>query len=216
MLPARSSPTLDLELDLARTSGVTIIAGLDEAGRGALAGPVYAAAVVLPLDNPDLVQTLERVNDSKLLSAAWRDRLFPLICETALTYGIGYTPAQEIDRIGILPATRLAMEMALSQLTPVAESALVDGTVRLNAISIPQRQVIRGDSLSLSIAAASILAKVSRDRHMQALELAYPAYGFAQHKGYGTLAHRTALLRHGPCAEHRLSFAPLRETDGDE
>lgn len=209
--PARSSPTLDLELDLAHTSGVTLIAGLDEAGRGALAGPVYAAAVVLPLNNRDVLNTLARVNDSKLLSTAWREALFPLICETARCYGIGYASAAEIDRLGILPATRRAMEAALDQLSPAAESALVDGTVKLTTVAIPQQQVIRGDSLSLSIAAASILAKVSRDRHMQGLELAYPEYGFARHKGYGTLAHRMALQQHGPCAEHRLSFAPLRE-----
>jgi ribonuclease HII len=212
-LPQRTRPTLDLELELAQTTGAGAIAGLDEAGRGALAGPVYAAAVILPLTIPSAITTLERVNDSKLLSAAWRETLFPIICETAVAYGIGWAGAAEVDRIGILPATRLAMESALAQLSPSADSALVDGTVRLMNITIPQRQVIRGDSLSLSIAAASILAKVSRDRHMRQLELAYPEYGFARHKGYGTAAHRAAILTHGPCAEHRLSFAPMRAPD---
>lgn len=211
--PDRSSPALDLELELAVATGVTLVAGVDEAGRGALAGPVYAAAVVLPLHNPALLTILAQVNDSKLLTAAWREELFPVICETALTYGVGFCPAAEIDRIGIVPATQKAMAEALAQLSPPAESVLVDGLVQLPHLTIPQQQVIRGDSISLSIAAASILAKVSRDRHMRALELSYPDYGFARHKGYGTLFHRAALLRHGPCAEHRLSFAPLRLPD---
>ncbi len=202
----RPNPTLELELDLIAQTGATIVAGLDEAGRGALAGPVYAAAVVLPLNRASVVEVLARVTDSKLLSPGQRDQLFPLICDQAITFGIGHISAQEIDRVGIVPATVLAMERALDQLDPPAEAALVDGRVRLSRKSLSQQQVIRGDSLSLSIAAASILAKVSRDRHMRYLELAHPGYGFAQHKGYGTAAHMAAIHSYGPCPEHRLSL----------
>lgn len=207
---SRPAPTLRLELELAETVG-SLVAGIDEAGRGALAGPVYAAAVILPLDNPLVSAELSGVTDSKLLTAGVREDLFPLICAAAISFGIGYATAQEIDRVGIIAATRQAMESALSQLSPAAQAALVDGTIRLTASGLPQRQVIRGDQLSLSIAAASILAKVSRDRHLRRLELIYPDYGFARHKGYGTAAHLNALRQHGPCAEHRHSFAPLRE-----
>ena len=206
----RKSPTLDLERELSQMTGAIRIAGLDEAGRGALAGPVYAAAVILPRDDGAALQQLTHVNDSKLLSAARREKLFAIICRTAMAYGIGQCSAHEIDRIGIVPATCLAMKAALDELEPAAEAALVDGRIRLNSSSIAQQQVIRGDSLSLSIAAASILAKVSRDRHMRQMELGYPEYGFARHKGYGTAAHMAAIDRHGPCAEHRLSFAPFR------
>lgn len=208
----RTYPTLDLERELAQMTGAIRIAGLDEAGRGALAGPVYAAAVILPHENNSLYQTLARVNDSKLLSPIRREKLFPIICRTAIAFGVGRCSALEIDRIGIVPATCRAMEQALEILEPAAQAALIDGRLRLAGSSLPQQPVIRGDTLSLSIAAASILAKVSRDRHMQGLELGYPEYGFARHKGYGTAAHMTAIERHGPCAEHRLSFAPFRLT----
>ena len=206
----RPSPTLDLELEYAQQLGVSVVAGLDEAGRGALAGPVFAAAVALPLGSSDLRDILTGVNDSKVLSASRREALFPIICETAISFGIGQSSAHEIDRIGIVPATVLAMEAALKLLNPAAQCALVDGTVRLQSTDLPQRQVIRGDSLSLSIAAASILAKVSRDMYMRNLELLYPEFQFARHKGYGTALHMSAIAHHKPCPEHRLSFAPFR------
>lgn len=206
----RPAPTLNLELEAAQRMGVTIVAGLDEAGRGALAGPVYAAAVALPLDNFQILAILAGVQDSKILTAAQRERLFPIICAAAISFGVGHSSAREIDDIGIVPATRLAMETALRQLSPPAQMGLVDGTIRLKSISQPQQQVIRGDSLSLSIAAASILAKVSRDRYMRNLELVYPAYQFPRHKGYGTALHLAAIEQYGPCPEHRLSFAPFR------
>jgi len=183
---------------------------VDEAGRGALAGPVFAAAVVLPLDDASLPEALSEVRDSKLLSAAARERLFPLICERAVAVGIGYATSELIDAQGILPATRLAMAEALRALAPAAEAVLVDGPLRLAPAALPQRPVVHGDRYSLSIAAASILAKVSRDRYMAALGERYPDYGFGQHKGYGTAEHLRALGVLGPCAEHRRSFAPLR------
>ena len=203
-------PDLLLEQELAAASGASRVAGVDEAGRGALAGPVFAAAVVLPLGDRLLLNFLDGVRDSKLLSPAARERYFPLICKQALCYGIGYATAEEIDRVGILPATRRAMADAVRNLNPAAEALLIDGPLRLGPVSLPQRAIIRGDQRSLSIAAASVLAKVSRDRYMIALGERYPAYGFARHKGYGTAEHRAALGRLGPHPEHRRSFAPLR------
>ncbi len=200
-----------LEREWAAAVGATRIAGVDEAGRGALAGPVFAAAVILPLDDEALPGALSEVRDSKLLSAAARERLFPLICERALAIGIGYAPSELIDAQGILPATRLAMAEALRVLAPAAEAVLVDGPLRLAPAALLQRPVVRGDRYSLSIAAASILAKVSRDRYMAALGERFPAYGFGRHKGYGTAEHLRALGLLGPCAEHRRSFAPLRD-----
>jgi ribonuclease HII len=210
---AANLPGLDLALEqeLAAAVGATHIAGVDEAGRGALAGPVFAAAVVLPLDDPTLPEALGGVRDSKLLSAAARERLFPLICRRAAAIGIGYASSAVIDSQGILPATRLAVAEALRALVPAAEAALVDGPLRLAPAALPQRPVVHGDRYSLSIAAASILAKVSRDRYMAALGERLPDYGFGRHKGYGTVEHLRALGILGPCVEHRRSFAPLRE-----
>lgn len=207
LLPA---PDLSLERNFAAHYGVAFVAGVDEAGRGALAGPVYAAAVVLPLDNDALTATLHEVRDSKLLPPPTRERLFDVICACILSYGIGSASAEEIDRFGILAATRIAMTAAVGALSPAAQAVLVDGPLRLVGGKLPQQPIIRGDRLSLSIAAASILAKVSRDRYMIALGERYPAYGFARHKGYGTAEHRAALGRLGPHPEHRRSFAPLR------
>lgn len=205
----RPSPTLELEQETLHRLGVAHIAGVDEAGRGALAGPVYAAAVVLSLDDPRLVTTLSGVNDSKKLSARQREALFPVICSKAVAYGVGWVSAAEIDQMGIVPATQLAMTLAIDQLNPAAEFVLVDGRASLPTVTLPQRSVVRGDSLSLSIAAASILAKVSRDMYMRSLELRYPEYEFGRHKGYGTARHLAAIIAHGPCPEHRLSFAPF-------
>jgi ribonuclease HII len=204
-------PDLRLERALAAECGAGCVAGVDEAGRGALAGPVYAAAVALPLDDPLLQAALGDVRDSKLLSPTARERLFPIICERATAYGIGSASAETIDRLGILPATRLAMGAAIAALSPAAAALLIDGPIRLAAVPLPQRAIIRGDQQSMSIAAASILAKVGRDRYMIALGERFPGYGFAHHKGYGTAAHRQALTRLGPCPEHRLTFAPLRQ-----
>lgn len=204
-------PTLELETAVSHQHHYRHIAGLDEAGRGALAGPVVAAAVILPLHDPLLQQSLDQVNDSKLLTPSRRESLFERIRQHAVACGVGSTPPQVIDEIGIVPATKLAMQAALQQLDPAAEYLLVDGRLRLSAIPTPQQSVIRGDSLSLSIAAASILAKVTRDRLMVAAGAAFPAYGFAQHKGYGTAQHLAALAKHGPCAIHRHSFAPIRQ-----
>jgi ribonuclease HII len=201
--------TLALETAVSQQHHVTHIAGIDEAGRGALAGPVVAAAVILPLN--DTIETLLLgVNDSKQLTAARRGALFDLICQHALAYGIGLEPAAVIDQIGILPANKLAMVTAVAQLTPPPEFLLIDGRIRLPQLNIPQKAIVRGDSASLSIAAASILAKVTRDRLMVELDRHYPHYGFAQHKGYGTEFHRAAIAQFGPCPEHRHSFAPIR------
>ncbi len=203
-------PDLRLERALLEECGAGCVAGVDEAGRGALAGPVFAAAVVLPLDDPQLLEALRGVRDSKLLSATTRERFFPIICARAVAYGVGQADAATVDRVNILAATRLAMAEAIHTLAPAAAAVLIDGPIRLAAVNLPQRGVVGGDRLSLSIAAASILAKVSRDRYMIALDARYPGYGFARHKGYGTAQHLAALTALGPCPEHRLTFAPLR------
>ncbi len=205
-------PSLQFEKSVRKETGVICIAGLDEAGRGALAGPVVAAAVILPLDSPQRLKSFDGVNDSKQLSAKKRERLYTLIITNALSFGIGSTPAADVDEIGIIPATKLAMLSALDQLEPAAVYLLIDGRVRLKNIPLPQQSIIRGDSKSLSIAAASILAKVTRDRIMVELDGRYPQYGFARHKGYGTEFHRAAIARLGPTPEHRMSFSPLRKT----
>lgn len=203
----KTIPTLAYERALAEQHGLRYVAGLDEAGRGALAGPVTAAAVILPANAETM---LRGVNDSKQLTAVTRETLFDRITATAVAYGVGAATAQEIDAEGILPATRLAMMRALAQLRPAADGLLIDGRIRLSTINRPQQSIIRGDSHSLSIAAASILAKVSRDREMVALDPFYPLYNFAQHKGYGTEVHRAAIAKYGATAVHRHTFAPIR------
>ena len=186
--------------DECRSEGYTVICGVDEAGRGPLAGPVCAAAVILPdhLELPGL-------NDSKKLSDKKRRELFPLIKEQAIAYGIGLASEKEIDEINILQATYLAMERALAQLGGKADLALIDGN-RAKDFGLPVRTVVKGDSLSASIAAASILAKVTRDDLMEAYAEEFPGYGFEIHKGYGTKAHYAALTEKGPCAIHRMTF----------
>ena len=180
--------------------GVKVICGVDEAGRGPLAGPVCAAAVILPpyLEIPGL-------NDSKKLSDKRRRELAPVIKEKALCYGIAFASHEEIDEINILQATFLAMERALAQLEIKPDLALIDGN-REKDFGIPVQTVVKGDSLSASIAAASVLAKVTRDDLMEALAVDYPQYGFEIHKGYGTKAHYAALESHGPSPVHRMSF----------
>ena len=181
-------------------SGIKMICGVDEAGRGPLAGPVCAAAVILP---PNI--EIPGLNDSKKLSDKRRRELFPIIKETALAYGIGFADHKEIDDINILQATFLAMERAVSQLSVTPELALIDGN-REKDFGIPVKTVIHGDSLSASIAAASVLAKVTRDDYMLQMAEEYPQYGFEIHKGYGTKAHYQALREYGPCSIHRMSF----------
>lgn len=187
------------------------IAGIDEAGRGALAGPVVAAAVILPLNLPQKIAHLNKVNDSKKLSAKNREKLFDLIQEHALAHAVGVVSAQIIDEVGIVPATKLAMKAAVSQLNPKADYLLIDGRIKLPQVNLPQQSIIRGDGRSLSIAAASIMAKVSRDRLMTDLSPNFPHYHFARHKGYGTQIHREAIGTHGPCKIHRFTFAPIRQ-----
>ena len=179
---------------------VGVICGVDEAGRGPLAGPVYAAAVILPphLEIPGL-------NDSKKLTDKRRRELMPVIMEQAIAYGIGSASEQEIDEINILQATFLAMQRAIDQLKGKADFALIDGN-REKDFGLPVMTVVKGDSRSANIAAASILAKVSRDDYMDELAKQYPQYGFEVHKGYGTKAHYDALRTHGHCPAHRLSF----------
>ena len=181
-------------------SGIQVICGVDEAGRGPLAGPVCAAAVILPkhLEIPGLT-------DIKKLSDKNRRELFPLIQEQAVAYGIGFSSEQEIDEINILQATFLAMKRALAQLNGQADFALIDGN-RETDFGLPVKTVVKGDSLSANIAAASVLAKVSRDDVMLELAKQYPAYGFDVHKGYGTRAHYAALEAYGPCPIHRMTF----------
>lgn len=188
--------------------GFRCICGVDEAGRGPLAGPVCAAAVILPagIEIPGL-------DDSKKLSDKRRRELFPIIQNEALAYGIAFADEKEIDSINILQATFLAMERALSQLAIKPNLALIDGN-RKKDFGIPAETVVQGDSLSASIAAASILAKVTRDDYMLAMAEKYPGYGFEVHKGYGTKAHYAALLEKGPCPIHRMTF--LRKLYGQE
>lgn len=180
--------------------GFHIVCGVDEAGRGPLAGPVCAAAVILP-PNADI----PGLNDSKKLSDKRRRELFPVIKEQAIAYGIAFADHKEIDTINILQATYLAMERAISQLSVRPDLALIDGN-RAKDFGLPTETVVHGDSLSASIAAASILAKVTRDDYMLEMASVYPEYGFEVHKGYGTKAHYAALAEHGPCDIHRMSF----------
>ena len=180
--------------------GYNAICGVDEAGRGPLAGPVCAAAVILPADIE-----IPGLNDSKKLSDKKRRELFPIICEKAISYGIAFADHKEIDEINILQATYLAMERAIEQLSVKADFALIDGN-RAKDFGIPLETIVGGDGRSASIAAASVLAKVTRDDYMLKMAEEYPGYGFEIHKGYGTKAHYAALAEHGPCSIHRLTF----------
>ena len=180
--------------------GYVAICGVDEAGRGPLAGPVCAAAVILPPDTD-----IPGLNDSKKLTDKKRRELYPIICEKSIAYGIAFADHKEIDEINILQATYLAMERAIEQLQGKADFALIDGN-RAKDFGIPLETVIGGDGRSASIAAASVLAKVTRDDYMMKMAEQYPQYGFEIHKGYGTKAHYAALEANGPCAIHRMSF----------
>lgn len=180
--------------------GYKFVCGIDEAGRGPLSGPVVAAACILPKDI-----SIPELNDSKKLTEKKRERLFDIITERAIGYGIGMASPQEIDEINILNATMLAMRRALESLNPKADFALIDGNIARD-FSIPTRTVIKGDSLSASIAAASILAKVTRDRLCLEDAKKYPQYNFTKHKGYSTREHMDAIRQYGPCEIHRKSF----------
>jgi len=187
-----------------------MIAGIDEAGRGPLAGPVVSAAVILPHDF-----LCEGINDSKKLSEKKRDALFPKIMETAVAVATGIASHHEIDEINILRASLLSMKRAVENLSilpgsPVPDFLLIDGKFILD-MNIHQSAIIKGDSRSISIAAASIIAKVTRDAIMKELHELYPAYGFIRHKGYPTKEHKEAILRHGPCPVHRLTFRGVKE-----
>lgn len=177
-----------------------VICGVDEAGRGPLAGPVCAAAVILPPHTE-----IPGLNDSKKLSDKKRRELFPVIQEKAIAYGIAFATEQEIDELNILQATFLAMRCAIEQLEGKADFALIDGN-RETDFGLPVMTVVKGDSRSANIAAASVLAKVTRDEYMEKLALEYPQYGFEVHKGYGTKAHYAALTEHGACPVHRMTF----------
>jgi len=187
-------------------SQIPLIAGVDEAGRGALAGPVVVAAVAL---NPQC-PPIKGLNDSKKLNAARREHLFEQIKQQALAHCIIAVQAQRIDQINILQATLEGMRQALEGVAPLVQSALIDGNRLPRHLPCPAKAIIGGDGLEPAIMAASILAKVSRDRYMKTLHVDYPHYAFDRHKGYPTAAHRAALKQFGPCPQHRHSFAPVR------
>ena len=180
--------------------GYKVICGVDEAGRGPLAGPVCAAAVILPRD-----ARLEGLNDSKMLSAKRRELLYDEIVSAAAAYGIAFADVREIEELNILNATYLAMNRAISAMGADIDLALIDGN-RASGVEFPNRTVVKGDAKCASIAAASILAKVTRDRYMCDLAAEYPEYGFEKHKGYGTKEHYAAIREYGPCLEHRVKF----------
>lgn len=185
-------------------SGFRRVAGIDEVGRGSLAGPVVAAAVILPERH-----RIKGIRDSKVLPRARREALYELILDRAEGVGVGCIEVDVIDRINILQATKLAMRQALDRLAEPPDHLLIDA-LSLREVGLPQRPIIDGDAISASIAAASIVAKVTRDRICDELDRRYPAYGFARNKGYGTRRHVDALIADGPCAWHRRSFAPVR------
>lgn len=186
--------------------GYTLIAGVDEAGRGPLAGPVFAAAVVFEKGT-----FIEGINDSKKLSEKKREALFDVICEKALYYNIVSVDEKEIDRINILNASLKAFELAVTGLEKLPDVTLIDGNRCKENFPTPYETIVKGDARSMSIAAASILAKVSRDRYIVGLDSLYPEYNFKKHKGYPTKEHREAIAKYGPCPIHRLTFGGVRE-----
>ena len=207
--PAEIPPSPDLHFESRLwESGIFRVAGLDEAGRGAWAGPVAAGAVILPPDAA-VRDKLAKVRDSKEMSPAERAFWAEEIKTHSLAWAVGLTFSQEIDQMGIVPATRLAMTRALEALPLEAQHLLIDA-MRLPEVDLPQTPLIKGDARSLSIAAASVLAKTARDAWMVQADDLYPNYGFARHKGYGTAAHQAALRALGPCSIHRFCFEPLK------
>jgi len=207
------SPNLDFEQAL-WDSGVRLVAGIDEAGRGALAGPVAAGVVVLP-ESIEIQSKLEGVRDSKQISQKKREALLEVITREAVSCEVGFGWPEEIDRLGIVPATRLAAMRALEKTKLVPDHLLIDA-ISIPEAGIKETSLIKGDQRALSIAAASIAAKVTRDAYMRQAADMYTGYGFEAHKGYGTLKHRQAIAQLGPTEIHRMSFAPMRREDHDE
>lgn len=207
-MEARVSPRMRAALDKLHyekrlwQQGLQHIAGVDEAGRGPLAGPVVAAAIMFPPG-----ESIPGVDDSKKLTPRARAELYPLLIERCTSYAISIVNAEDIDRLNILQATHMAMRQAIAELDPLPEHVLIDGRPLLGC-DVPQTAIIKGDGLSFTIGAASILAKVVRDEIMRYYHRRFPQYGFDQHKGYGTVAHLAALRKLGPCAIHRRSFKP--------
>ncbi len=203
------------EESLLRSNGYSLIAGVDEVGRGPLAGPIMAAAVILPLD--DSFDWIYLVNDSKKLTEKRREHLYDEIISDAVAVGIGSVTAEGIDTYGIANAARVAMQLAIAQLATQPDFVLIDA-VKLPKVDIPQKSIIRGDGKCISIAAASIVAKVTRDHYMMGIDNVYGSYGFARHKGYPTKQHIANLAQFGICPIHRKSFGPvktlLRAQDG--
>jgi ribonuclease HII len=197
-----------IEEERLAAQGYSLIAGVDEAGRGALAGPVVAAAVILP-NNVDIAQ-LNGVKDSKLIAPAKRELLFHHIYRLAIAVGVGMAPHSIVDSQGVVRATRVAMKQAIERLSPSPEWLLIDH-LHLPELKLPQKGITHGDNLCFSIACASIIAKVARDRMMVELDRRYPGYGMARHKGYGTRQHVDCLFRLGACPIHRRSFHPVLE-----
>ncbi|MCD6245835.1 ribonuclease HII [candidate division WOR-3 bacterium] len=186
---------------------IRFVAGIDEVGRGPLAGPVVAASVVLPYG-----KIFEGIDDSKKLSPDKREEMFHLIIENAVSIGIGYVDSMVIDKVNILRATLEAMKRAICNMNIVPDYLLIDGTYKLDGVPIFQNTVVKGDSKSQCIAAASIVAKVYRDRLMEGYDIEYPMYNFSKNKGYGTREHIEALMKYGPCKIHRFSFAPVKNS----
>ena len=208
----KGDPSCRLERSLARR-GYRAVAGLDEVGRGSWAGPLVAAAVILPRPTPSVLAKLRGVRDSKQLLAAQRERLFAAIHDVALSTGIGLVSAPTIDLLGLSAAGQLALERAARALSVVPDYLLIDAFA-LPGLDCPQEAIIFGDARCLSIAAASVIAKVERDRLLARLALEYPAFGFERNKGYGTAEHRRVLACLGPTSQHRFGYAPVRAVLG--
>jgi ribonuclease HII len=207
LIPER--PDLQFEIELWK-KGFRLVAGVDEAGRGALLGPVAAGAVILPHDLPDLFDRLNGVRDSKEMTPEEREQWAVEIKQVAIGWAVGYASAAEIDEIGILPSTYLAATRALAGLTVEVEHILID-YITLPDVMTPQTPLVKGDARSLSIAAASVIAKTERDAVLVSLDAEYPGYHLASNKGYGTVEHRAAIKSIGPCAIHRYTFSPIAE-----
>ncbi len=188
--------------------GVVYIAGADEAGRGALAGPVYAGAVILP-DTKSIAKELKGVRDSKQMTAAEREEWLPFIKQKAIAWGVGRASVEEIDAINVLQASYVATRRAIEALTIRPQHLLLDA-IRLTIVALPQTPLVAGDARCLSISAASVLAKTARDAELMELDTSFPQYGFASHKGYATPEHLAAISAHGPCPQHRQTFSPMR------
>jgi ribonuclease HII len=200
-------PTLEFETEL-WGQGILRLAGIDEVGRGALAGPVYAGAVILPA-RQSMLKELSDVRDSKQMTPEEREQAAPVIQEKAIAWAIGRASCKEIDRWGIVPCTYLAARRALKSLALQPQHLLLD-YIKLAKVNLPQTAMVGGDARCLSIAAASVIAKVARDAELRKLDSRFPSYGFASHKGYATEEHIHAIGKYGPCSQHRLSFAPMR------